>query len=827
MKIKNLSKNIKKKFSKTDDVVSIERYNPSPALGLTDEQVASRKEIGETNIVTEKNSKSVLSIFVDNIFTFFNFLGLIVFIALLYAKAELFNFVFVLVYCANMIIGIVQEMRAKVCIDKLSLMSEKSSEVMRNGTVYDIPSSEIVLDDVVILSIGCQVPTDCIILEGSVEVNESLLTGESHAIKKGQKDNLFAGSFITGGRCVVQAMKVGKNNYISRLSSKAKKYKKPHSELIYSLKVILKILGFAIIPLGVLYFIKSAIWQGAPINESIIRTSTIVIGMIPSGMFLLTSLALSVGIIKLARYNTLVQDLYSLESLARVDTICFDKTGTITDGRMSVKDVVPLTDKIEQPINAIMGSMLGTLKDNNQTAIALYNYFGHNNDYHAIKSLPFNSIRKLSAVTFDDIGTYAFGAPEFVLSDIAYEKVKKHIYEYTKLGLRVLLLGHSKSEIIDDTIPNNFSPIALILVTDNIREDAIDTIKWFKENEVAVKVISGDDPVTVSEVSKRAGIPNADRYISLEGLTNNEVFEAANIFTVFGRVSPEQKAILIKGLKTAGHTTAMVGDGINDILALKESDCAITVASGSDSARNLSNIVLLDNNFSSMPKVVMEGRRVINNVQSSSSLYLMKTIFTMLLAFVTLCLPYMKTYPFKLSQMNLLEIFVIGIPSFFLSLQPNTERVKGKFISQVMSKSLPNGILMFFSAALIEIFRFLINNQFPIDVYTTMAVYAITFTGLISLYNICKPFNLYRAILFSITFLTTLLITIFSIDKGFALLSLTKMTPMSIYWHHILVIVTVLFISTSALSTIENICSKIKFKEPHTKKDLTDITKNF
>ena len=430
----------------------------------------------------------------------------------------------------------------------------------------------------------------------------------------------------------------------------------------------------------------------AEVNNAIRRTCTVVIGMIPSGMMLLTTMALAVGVIRLAKNNTLVQDLYSLEMLARVNVLCLDKTGTITDGRMRVNDCVILNTVGDYSLNDIMGSMLTALQDNNQTSIALYNHFGHNDVLSPTAKIPFSSKRKLSAVTFEDVGTFCMGAPEFVLNPMP-AKVERIVKQYAQMGLRVIVLAHSATPIVGDKLPSIMKPVAIISIADNIRDDAIDTIKWFRENDVAVKVISGDNPVTVSEVARRAGIESADRYISLEGLNEKEVESVANQYTVFGRVTPEQKAILVRSIKAAGNTVAMTGDGVNDILALKEADCAISVASGSEAARNVSHLVLMDNNFASMPKVVGEGRRVINNIKNSSSLYLMKTLFTAILAVI--CMAILQTpYLFMPQNMLLLEVCIIGAPSFMLSLQPNKERVQGKFITHVMSRSIPGAILM-------------------------------------------------------------------------------------------------------------------------------------
>ena len=798
--------------------LSPERFFPSPDHGLCQTQVKDRFEHGLNNNVKQKYSKSYLSIFVNNICTFFNLLGLIVFVALLLVNAKLSNYFFILFFVANTTIGIVQEIRAKRCIDRLSLLTPHTTKAIRNGQTVEINTENIVLDDVLLLGIGCQIPTDCKILEGDIEVNESLLTGESVAIKKHPGDNLFAGSFITSGICKVQAIKVGKDNYVEQLSAKAKKYKKPHSEIMSALRIIIKIVGFVIIPIAVALVLKSLfISKGDLLEkfpEAVLTTATVIVGMIPSGMFLLTSLALAVGIIKLSKHNTLVQDLYSLEMLARVDTICFDKTGTITDGKMTVQDIVQLDESYN--VNDIVSSMMFALKDTNQTAIALYEHFGQTCVYSPIKSLPFNSTRKLSAVTFEKEGTFAFGAPEFILDDASYKKISKQINSYAKCGLRVLLLAHSNSSIDEDNVPNDFSPVALIIIMDNIRADAITTVQWFNENNVTIKVISGDNPITVSEVSKRAGIINADKYISLEGLSDDEVVKLANEYTVFGRVSPEQKAILIKAIKDAGHVTAMTGDGVNDILALKEADCAISVASGSDAARNVSHLVLMDNNFNSMPKVVCEGRRVINNVQCSASLFLMKTIFTMFMAIVSLCLPYMANYPFKLPHMIMLEMLVIGLPAFFLSFQPNDSRVEGKFISYVIGKALPGASLMLLSVLIVEIFKVHIGG-FDNNIYTTMSVYALTCAGFVSLYTTCYPLNKYRALLFFVCLFVVVIVIIFSIIFGFKTLELSQMIPMKVYWHHHLIVICIILLNIPLSSLLQKLFDRLK--KSNTKKN--------
>lgn len=739
----------------------VDRYSPDLNTGLTAAQVQTR--IGQFlfNDTNKKYSKSYASIFIGNICTFFNLLCLIAFIALILANTSgITNYLVIFITTANIVIGIIQEIRSKLSIDKLSIMAANTAKVMRDGEVAEIPLAEIVLDDVILLELGNQVPADCILAEGAVEVNESLLTGESVSVKKKPGDILYAGSFISSGSGKFRVEKVGKETYLQKLTSKAKKYKRPNSELMNSTKWIIKVIGVLIIPIAIGIFFKmyNAYYPGVQgseeitawlfsvqVNYAIQRTCTVIIGMIPSGMLLLTSVALAVGVIRLAKHNTLVQDLYSLEMLARVNVLCLDKTGTITDGRMKVNDCIILNTVENLTLDEIMGSMLAALDDNNQTSIALFNHFGHSDRLSPVTKIPFSSKRKLSAVTFDEGGTFCYGAPEFVLKPLP-AKVERIIKQYAQMGMRVLVLAHSSSPIIGEKLPAIMRPIAVISIADNIREDAISTIKWFRENDVAVKVISGDNPVTVSEVARRAGIESADKFISLEGLNDSEVENVAGKYTVFGRVTPEQKAILVRAIKAEGNTVAMTGDGVNDILALKEADCAISVASGSEAARNVSHLVLMDNNFNSMPKIVAEGRRVINNIKNSSSLYLMKTLFTALLAVLCLVIPDMR-YPFLPSNVLLLEVCVIGVPSFFLSLQPNNARVQGKFITHVMSRAVAGGVLMILCVMSMHIADAIDHEEFG-DYLTAMSMIALTFSGLVMLFRVCQPFNGYRVVLF-------------------------------------------------------------------------------
>ena len=752
----------------------VQRFNADVDKGLSETQINQRIEQGLVNKTGKKYSKSYRSIFVGNICTFFNLLCLIAAVALILARAPISQFVFVLIFTCNIVISIVQEIRAKRKIDRLSILSSPTAKVVRGGKRKEIPVNEIVIDDVILLSAGQQVPADCIAVEGTAEFNESLLTGESVPIKKEDGDKLFAGSFVAAGHMAARVDKIGDETYISKLTAKAKKYKRPNSEIMNSLTLFIRVIGVIIVPVAIFMFITNfknlggswadlstqggflgALFRGTPVlNETIQKTISVVIGMIPSGLLLLTTVAMSVGMIRLAKYNTLVQDMYSLEMLARVNVLCLDKTGTITDGRMKVSDCILVNNNTEYTIDDILGSILASLDDNNQTSIALYERFGHSSALTPIATLPFSSARKLSAVTFEGVGTFAMGAPEFVLKPMPI-RIDKIVKQYAQMGLRVIVIAHSQGQLQGDKLPANFRPLAVVTLSDNIRPDAIETIRWFKENDVAVKVISGDNPVTVAEVARRAGIKHAAHYISLEGLSDLEVENAANEYTVFGRVTPEQKAILIRSIKQAGNTVAMTGDGVNDILAMKEADCAISVASGSEAAKNVSNLVLQDNNFGSMPKIVNEGRRVINNVKNSASLYIMKTFLTLTLA--AFCISMGSAYFFTTNNMMMYEILISALPSLVISLQPNTARVKGKFIPYVLSRAIPGALTLAIGILSLYVIRHTgiaaslgLVNEAGEDalVYTAMMMLVLTLVGLVMLYRICQPFNILRAILF-------------------------------------------------------------------------------
>ncbi len=743
-KQKSTSGNETMQVKRAGKTMEIERYKATKKEGLTYEQVEARKAQGLVNVVEDKNTKTYKKIFFTNIFTFFNLLCITVAVALI-SVGKISDCFFMAIVLANTLIGIIQEIRAKKTIEKITLVNSPTSKVVRAGTEAEMPVTEIVLDDIVVFNTGRQISADCIIIDGEVEVNESLLTGESIPVKKTAGDVLYSGSFIIGGKCHARVDKVGNDSYTAKLSDKAKEYKKPKSELLGSLKLIITVIGIIILPLAILTFLNNYSGTGQNLSATIGSTASSIVGMIPSGMFLLTSMALAVGVVKLGKKRTLVQDLYSIEMLARTDVLCLDKTGTITDGTMKVNAVIQIDKTIKHTMSDLIGSMLTAIDDNNQTSRAMINHFGYSKEMTAKAVMPFNSTRKMSAVTFKNGETYAMGAPEFVLKT-KHKEVDTLVKQYAQKGFRVLLVVACEGEIEGDKLSQKRTPICVIVIEDHIREDAVETLAWFRNNGVQVKIISGDNPLTVSEVSRRVGVEGAEKFISLEGLSEQQVIDAVDNYTVFGRVSPEQKCILVKALKAKGHKVAMTGDGVNDILALKEADCSIAMASGSEATRHVSHLVLLDSNFSSMPEVVAEGRRVVNNVQNSSSLFLMKTIFTILLTIF--CLVMGIKYTFSSTRLiMILELFVIGVPSFFLSLQPNTDKIKGKFLTNLMVRSLPAALI--FVIMVISMYLLHLTGLVGEVDYQTMASLCVTMAGVLVLYRLCKPFNAFRGILFS------------------------------------------------------------------------------
>ena len=730
------------------------RYDTDPEMGLPEEIVEDRKIDGLTNGPSNTKSKPVWKIIVSNIITFFNILMFVI-AGFLIAVGAYTDLVFLLIVVTNITIGIIIEIRSKKKIDSISLMSSPTAIVKRAGVNHEVAVGEVVLDDLILLESGRQICADSILVDGSIEVNESLLTGESEAIMKKPGDSLYAGSFVISGRCSARVDKVGKDNYIEKLSYQAKVYKKPKSDLLNSLNWIIRIMTVPVIGFGIALFFIMYMHTGLDYTTSIRKTAGAMIGMIPSGLFLTSSIALTLSIVRLSDKNVLVQELYCIEMLARVNCICLDKTGTITDGTLVVKNVIDYNTVYGLATKNIISAMLNALDDQNMTSAALREKFGLGKRIKHIAAIPFSSQRKYQAVTFDKFGTFVLGAPEFVLRN-SYDRYKNDVTKYAQLGYRVLCLAHKEGIIENGQLPSTETvAVAMILIEDNIRPDAINTIKYFKESGVAVKVISGDNEITVSKISQRAGIDNADKYISLDGMSEDDVKSAALKYTVFGRVSPSQKKLLIQALKEAGQTVAMTGDGVNDILALREADCSIAVASGSEAARNCSHLVLLDSNFDSMPSVVAEGRRVINNITKVSALFLTKTIFSLFLAIQATI---MGTYPISTNQLFLIDLLAIGFPSVVLINESNNTPVTGRFLLNVIKEALPGALTILG----ISIIVFGLKDTMYLDnmTLTTIIVIAASHTCLMVLFKVCRPFNLLHKIICIVSY-TTFLFAIF------------------------------------------------------------------
>lgn len=741
-----------------EDIV---RFKVDLKKGLTEEQVEQRHTEGLANSPDTQVGKSIAMIFVTNIFTFFNMLFFGIAIVLI-AIGEYYNLLFLGTVLSNMIIGIVQEIRAKKQIDQLSLMFAPTAAVIRGGEKVDIPVDEVVLDDVLVFKSGKQIGCDCILKEGTIEVNESLITGESHAINKRVGDILYSGSYVVGGTGLAIADKVGSASYVEKLATGAKKHKNAKSDILNSLNLILKIVSIIIIPLAALTFINS--YNGDKLNEAIKSTTGAMISMIPAGLFLLTTVALTVSVIRLAKKKVLVQELYCIEMLAKIDILCLDKTGTITDGTMKVIDSVQLENRGDYTIREIIGSMMNAFPESNATSNALIEHYGKNSILKADGIIPFSSQRKYSAVSFGKLGYYVIGAPEIVLNETNYAKIQKRVERFAEQGCRVIVLAHTKSNINPDSRPKSTTALAVIAIQDHIRDDAEQVIAYFKNNEVDVKVISGDNPITVSEIARRAGVSGASRYISLDGLTDEEVVAAATEYNVFGRVSPYQKKLLVQTFKMNKKTVAMTGDGVNDILALKEADCSIAMASGSDATKHVSHIVLLESNFSAMPEVVAEGRRVTNNIQRTAVLFLTKTLFTILLTIFYLIVR--RAYPFSPNQLMPFEWPVIGLAATLLTLQPNTEKIKGKFITNVLRNVLPGALTVLFAHIIIHFLTSIEGFtvlQTP-EGYTTVTLYVTTIIMFYVLYFASRPFNLYRFLVFVVSAAGAILIVVFLND---------------------------------------------------------------
>lgn len=715
-----------------------ERYMPDIKQGLSTKQVEARMVQGLHNESMNRITKSYQKIFKDNICTMFNLINAILAGLIIYV-GSFRNLLFLGVALSNLAIGIFQEIRAKRILDKLSIISESTITLIRDGKHCEVHMEEIVLDDIMVLKSGAQICSDAIIKEGRLELNESNVNGESDVIVKQAGDFIYSGSYILSGTALAQVEHVGEENYATSIMKDAKVLKKHKSELRDSINFIIKYIGIAIIPIGVLLFLKQFYLLDYTFSTSVVSTVAALIGMIPEGLVLLTSVALAVGSINLAKQHTLVQELYCIETLARVDVLCLDKTGTITKGNMQAESIVNFTD---EDVKEILSHMMFALNDDNSTAQAIRSFCNGTSDAHATAVLPFSSVRKYSAVSFPN-GTYILGAYEMI-KPVSDPMVEKQIHHYANLGNRVITLAYAKDMLEEDQIPAQSEVIALILLSDPVREEAPKTLAYFASQGVEIKIISGDNPITVHEIAKKAGVQNADAYVDASTLHDEDIPMAVKQYSVFGRVSPQQKKQIIHALKEQKHTTAMIGDGVNDVMALKEADCSIAVAQGSEAAKNIANLVLLDNNFKHMPLIVAEGRRVINNIQRAASLFLVKTIFSFILAILTLFLN--SRYPFAPIQLTLISSLTIGIPSFFLALEPNHNRVKGNFVINVLSHAAPGAFMVVLCILLVSLFTSIFG--YNDNVRSTMCVILTGGCSLTVLLRVCTPFTRQRKLVF-------------------------------------------------------------------------------
>ena len=722
--------------------VQTRRFNADIRYGLNSDQVNEYFENGWSNEPVEPPSKTVPEIIKSNLFTYFN-LVFAVLAALLILAGSFRNLTFLPVILANLFIGIIQEIRAKNTLDKLSVLNAPKALVVREGRQFSIPAEELVLDDIVIFKAGNQICADAIVVDGEVSVNESLLTGESDEISKKPGDELMSGSFIVSGECYARLDKVGEDSYISKLTLEAKAMNsEEQSEMIRVLDKLVGVVGILIIPIGLLLFGQQFFFSGASFSKSITSMVAAVIGMIPEGLYLLASVALVVSVMRLASKKVLVHDMKCIETLARVNVLCVDKTGTITENTMEVNGEIPMDGYDSQsmaPLKQIISDFASAMSSDNITMKAMKDYFNKPSGRKAVSVSPFSSQFKYSGAAFED-GSYVLGAPEFVLRE-DYDNYREQIEQYSSEGYRVLVFGIYDGVIDGKALTGKVTPLGLVFLSNPIRKEAPETFKYFENQGVEIKVISGDNPVTVSQVALQAGIANADNYIDASTLTTDEAIEDAVLrYTVFGRVTPDQKRKFVRALKKAGRTVAMTGDGVNDVLALKDADCSVAMASGSDAAAQASQLVLLDSNFACMPSVVMEGRRVVNNIERSASLFLVKNIFSFLLSLFSVC--FMINYPLEPSQISLISMFTIGVPAFFLAQQPNKNIIQGHFLSNVLIKALPAGITDFLVVGALVVFGQVFEvGETDISTACTMLL---AIVGFVILYNISKPMNALR-----------------------------------------------------------------------------------
>lgn len=746
------------------------RYRPDHQTGLTAQQVQEHRMHGWTNQPVDPPSKTTKEIIQENVFTYFNLIFLVLAV-LLCLVGSFRDLTFLPVIVLNTLIGIIQETRAKKVLDNLTMLNAPHAMVIRDGKKSQINAEDLVVDDIVIFEAGNQVCADAEVCAGEVQVNESLLTGESDEITKRKGDQLMSGSFIVSGQCHARLDKVGADSYISRLTLEAKAMQNTEqSEMIRSLDKLVKWVGVAIIPIGIILFIQAFVFQGEGFRYSVTSMIAAVIGMIPEGLYLLASVALAVSSIRLAQKKVLLHDMKCIETLARVNVLCVDKTGTITENTMEVQDVIPTKEYEEgklRPLSELLGDFTAAQSSDNITMEAMKRYFKIASGKKAVAKTGFSSASKYSSVTFEE-ASYVLGAPEFVLKE-QYENYEEAISAHASKGARVLVFGTAKEEPDGKPLKEAVTPLAYVLLANPIRQEAKETFTYFAEQGVEVKVISGDNPLTVSEVAKEAGIAGAERYVDASTLHTEEEMRAAVLNNaVFGRVTPNQKRKFVQILKEEGKTVAMTGDGVNDVLALKDADCSIAMASGSDAAAQASQLVLLESDFSCMPEVVLEGRRVVNNIQRSASLFLVKNIFSFLLSLVSFV--FMFTYPLEPSQISLISMFTIGVPAFFLALEPNKNIIKGHFLTNVFLKALPAALTDVLAVGALVIF----GRTFGVSSadISTAATMLLSIVGFMILYTISAPMNVLRGVILGGCIVGLLFCSIFLND----LFAITGMT---------------------------------------------------
>ncbi|MCT2363075.1 cation-translocating P-type ATPase [Enterococcus faecalis] len=708
--------------------------------GLSTEEVAKQKELGLQNNYEENVAKSTKDIIFDNVMTLFNFLNFAIAVCLLFVGAYS-NLAFLAIIIVNMSIGIFQEIHARNLVQKLSIVAKENVHVVRNGVQQEIDTKELVMEDIVIISAGEQVPSDMEVIDGKVEANEALLTGESDLIEKEIGDTLLSGSFIVSGQAYARVIHVGAENYAVKITQEAKVHKPIQSELVNSIRKVSKFTSWVIIPLGIILFVEAFWLRDAGIKTSVVASAAALLGMLPKGLVLLISIALTTGVIKLAKKRILVQDMYSIETLAHVDTLCLDKTGTITEGKMKVQKAIILHDKYEELFPQIIGSYLSESTDNNITMQAIRDHYEVSNRFGAKEVLAFSSERKWGAIEFPEIGTVYLGAPERLVDD---SRLPEAVFTAQENGYRVLMLAIAEQQPLNETKMPYLEPLAILEIDDPIRQNAKETLAYLKEEGIDLKVISGDNPVTVSNIARRAGLPGYESYIDLSTKTTEaEVREAVQQYTVFGRVSPQQKRTIVRELKDTEHVVAMTGDGVNDVLALREADCSIAMAEGDGATRQISNLVLLDSDFTTLPDVLFEGRRVVNNVTRVSSVFFIKTIYSFILSII--CALTAIAFPFIPIQVTLIDLAIEGYPAFFLSFEGDKRKVVGKFLPTALKNASVNALLVV--ANIIAVYLIGQNQEFSSLDTTTLMYYLLVGISCMAVVRACLPLNPLRIFL--------------------------------------------------------------------------------